>query len=225
MLKTATTFVAILSATAAFAQDDTARRQAVEVAARVPLERAVKGAPYSAETMIESSQALSDGNRINNKTTGRVYRDGLSVQANPAEAARLFRLAANQGNWRAQYYLGNFYKDGITVAVDKTEAARLYRLAADQNVPAEPVAWTEDPFGPDPLNQDWAWEAEEPPNSAALPAPQIAGHVVEVEWETGGNAFEDHHERPTVRFAGGQKSHHQRLIVYEVSAPSAGRQR
>ena len=60
---------------------------------------------------------------------------------------------------------------------------------------------------------------------SALPAPQIAGHVVEVEWETGGNAFEDHHERPTVRFAGGQKSHHQRLIVYEVSAPSAGRQR
>jgi hypothetical protein len=76
MLKTATTLVAILSATAAFAQDETARRQALEVAARVPLERAVKGAPYSAETAIESSQMLADGNRINNKTTGRVYRDG-----------------------------------------------------------------------------------------------------------------------------------------------------
>lgn len=76
MLKTATTFVAILSATAAFAQDETARRQAVEVAARVPLERAFKGAPYSAETIIESSQTLADGNRISTKTTGRVYRDG-----------------------------------------------------------------------------------------------------------------------------------------------------
>lgn len=76
MLKTATTFVAILSATAAFAQDETARRQAVEVAARVPLERAFKGAPYSAETIVESSQTLADGNRISRKTTGRVYRDG-----------------------------------------------------------------------------------------------------------------------------------------------------
>jgi hypothetical protein len=76
MLKTGTVLVAILSATAAFAQDDTARRQAVEVAARVPLERAFKGAPYSAETAIESSQMLADGNRIINKTTGRVYRDG-----------------------------------------------------------------------------------------------------------------------------------------------------
>ena len=76
MLKTATTFVAILSATAVFAQDETARRQAVEVAARVPLERAFKGAPYSAETIVESSQTLVDGNRINRKTTGRVYRDG-----------------------------------------------------------------------------------------------------------------------------------------------------
>jgi hypothetical protein len=48
----------------------------VELAARVPLERAFKGAPYSAETIVESSQALADGNRISTKTTGRVYRDG-----------------------------------------------------------------------------------------------------------------------------------------------------
>ena len=76
MVRTGTVIVAILSATAAFAQDETARRQALEVAARVPLERAFKGAPYSAETLVESSQALADGNRINTRTTGRVYRDG-----------------------------------------------------------------------------------------------------------------------------------------------------
>ena len=76
MVRTGTVIVAILTATAAFAQDETARRQAVEVAARVPLERAFKGAPYSAETLVESSQTLADGNRINRKTTGRVYRDG-----------------------------------------------------------------------------------------------------------------------------------------------------
>jgi hypothetical protein len=41
----------------------------------VPLERAIKGAPYSAETLVEGTQQLADGNRINRKTTGRVYRD------------------------------------------------------------------------------------------------------------------------------------------------------
>jgi hypothetical protein len=65
---------ALLVAVSAYAQDDATRR-AVEVAARVPFEKAVKGAPYSAETVIESSQTLADGNHINQKTTGRVYRD------------------------------------------------------------------------------------------------------------------------------------------------------
>jgi hypothetical protein len=44
---------------------------------RMPLSaRTVKGAPYSAETISESAQTLSDGNRISQRTTGRVYRDG-----------------------------------------------------------------------------------------------------------------------------------------------------
>jgi hypothetical protein len=42
---------------------------------RVPLERTVKAAPYSAEVVIETNQALADGNRISRRTTGRVYRD------------------------------------------------------------------------------------------------------------------------------------------------------
>lgn len=46
------------------------------VTARVPLETITTGAPYSAETLMESTQALADGNRISRNTTGRVYRDG-----------------------------------------------------------------------------------------------------------------------------------------------------
>lgn len=68
--------LALLASSAAFAQDEIARKQAVEVAARVPFEKAIKGAPYSAETVVESSQTLADGNRISRKTTGSVYRDG-----------------------------------------------------------------------------------------------------------------------------------------------------
>jgi hypothetical protein len=45
-------------------------------AVRVPLmTKIVKGAPYSAELMIEDVQVLADGNRIVHKVTGRVYRD------------------------------------------------------------------------------------------------------------------------------------------------------
>ena len=57
-------------------QDEAGRKQAVEVMARVALEKPLKGAPYSAETVVESSQTLADGNRITRKTTGAVYRDG-----------------------------------------------------------------------------------------------------------------------------------------------------
>lgn len=68
--------VLLLVSAPLYAQDEIARKQAMEVAARVPLEKATKGAPYSADTIVEGSQTLADGNRINRKTTGRVYRDG-----------------------------------------------------------------------------------------------------------------------------------------------------
>ncbi|HEY2962344.1 MAG TPA: hypothetical protein VGJ37_08015 [Pyrinomonadaceae bacterium] len=38
--------------------------------------KVVKGAPYSAEAVTETVQTLSDGNRIVNKNTSHVYRDG-----------------------------------------------------------------------------------------------------------------------------------------------------
>jgi hypothetical protein len=69
------TAVALMSSPVAFAQDEAARRVATEIGARMPIEQSVKGAPYSAETIIEGNQALADGNRISKKTTGRVYRD------------------------------------------------------------------------------------------------------------------------------------------------------
>jgi hypothetical protein len=77
-LAATSSFAILLAAsTPAFAQDEVARKQAVELAAtRVPLEKATTGAPYSAETLVENVQTLADGNRIVRKTTGRVYRDG-----------------------------------------------------------------------------------------------------------------------------------------------------
>jgi TonB family protein len=37
--------------------------------------KVVKGAPYSAQAVTETMQTLSDGNRINNKSTATIYRD------------------------------------------------------------------------------------------------------------------------------------------------------
>jgi len=37
--------------------------------------KSVKGAPYSAEAVSETTQILSDGNRITRKTTAQIYRD------------------------------------------------------------------------------------------------------------------------------------------------------
>jgi hypothetical protein len=50
---------------------------ALNGAGLIPVEsKIVKGQPYSAEIASESVQTLADGNRIVQKTTGRVYRDG-----------------------------------------------------------------------------------------------------------------------------------------------------
>lgn len=38
--------------------------------------KVVKGAPYSAQAITETTRTLSDGNRIKHKTTASVYRDG-----------------------------------------------------------------------------------------------------------------------------------------------------
>ncbi len=77
--------VLIASAVNAQTSEDMLKRQLEERPAvaehqfvmreRVPLESAIKGAPYSAEILVETNQALVDGNRISRKSTGKVYRD------------------------------------------------------------------------------------------------------------------------------------------------------
>ena len=48
------------------------------------------------------------------------------------EAVRWFRLAAEQGHAKAQFYLGLMYRTGKGVPQDYVEAARWFRLAAEQ---------------------------------------------------------------------------------------------
>ncbi|HEX6464847.1 MAG TPA: hypothetical protein VFZ98_10350 [Vicinamibacterales bacterium] len=87
----ATSIAVLLIAPGAFAQErgsatsnerQAAANQAIaekrfaELAARVPFESPVKGAPYSADIIVQSSQTLADGNHISHQETSHVYRDG-----------------------------------------------------------------------------------------------------------------------------------------------------
>ena len=47
-------------------------------------------------------------------------------------ALREFRVAANQGDARAQYMLGLMHAHGLGISVDNTEAMKWYRRAAEQ---------------------------------------------------------------------------------------------
>jgi TPR repeat protein len=53
-----------------------------------------------------------------------------------AEAAKWYRLAASQGDVRAQNSLGLMYSDGEGASQDFREALKWYRLAAEQGHPA-----------------------------------------------------------------------------------------
>ena len=60
---------------AAAAKKKIAAEQKMSLMVRAPFEAAIKGAPYSAETLLETTQTLADGNHIDRKATGRIYRD------------------------------------------------------------------------------------------------------------------------------------------------------
>ncbi len=70
--------------------------------------------------------------------TGQSIADPLSeakradTSGNYAEAAKLFKPLAEQGNAEAQYFLGVIYGNGHGVPQDYKEAVKWYRLAAEQ---------------------------------------------------------------------------------------------
>jgi TPR repeat protein len=78
-------------------------------------------------------ESAAVGSCFGQYVVGVCYRNGWGgVARDYAEAARLYRLAADQGHAAAQNNLGFMFEDGRGVAQDRAEAARLYRLAANQ---------------------------------------------------------------------------------------------
>ena len=66
---------------------------------------------------------------------GLRYAAGDSIAQDYAEAARWFRLAAEQDHAEAQYNLGLLYGNGLGVPYDLGTAAKWTRLAAEQGDP------------------------------------------------------------------------------------------
>ena len=66
---------------------------------------------------------------------GNIYVTGakdIGFQQDYTQAAKWFRLAAEQGNVDAQYNLGTMYSNGQGVPQDYAQAVKWLRLAAEQ---------------------------------------------------------------------------------------------
>jgi TPR repeat protein len=61
-----------------------------------------------------------------------LYADGEGVEQDHAKAARLYKLAAEQGYASGQFNLGVCYEYGTGVEQDDVEAVRWYQAAAEQ---------------------------------------------------------------------------------------------
>jgi TPR repeat protein/CHAT domain-containing protein len=96
------------------------------------LGRAYRKAERYGDARTVSERAADAGVLAGMVNLGLLYRDGLGVLKDYAEAVRWLRKAADQGHAHAQDNLGWMYEHGRGVAQDDVEAVRWYRRAAEQ---------------------------------------------------------------------------------------------
>ncbi|MGQ7845249.1 caspase family protein [Granulosicoccus sp. 3-233] len=75
-------------------------------------------------------QAAKDDDPEAQTYVGEIFEKGMGVEADFAEAARWYGLAAAQGHDRARINLGYLYETGLGVEKDVSRALQLYREAA-----------------------------------------------------------------------------------------------
>lgn len=80
-------------------------------------------------------RAADQGDGMAQAFVGYLYREGLGVAPNPAEALRWIRRSAEQNSPAGQVSLGSAYLRGEGVAQDFAQAIQLYRRAAEQGYP------------------------------------------------------------------------------------------
>ena len=95
---------------------------------------AERACPQSEEEgLFEKTRRLAEqGDAGAQSYLGYMYRSGLGVEQDYAEAVKWYRKAADQGDGDAQCNLGVMYCSGLGVEQDYAEAVKWYRKAADQ---------------------------------------------------------------------------------------------
>ncbi|KAI8882326.1 HCP-like protein [Backusella circina FSU 941] len=79
----------------------------------------------------QENQSSSNPNIIYN--IGYMYANGIGVFVDTENAAKYYKMAADQGHARAQNNLANMYAGGIGIEKDAISAIRLYEKASEQN--------------------------------------------------------------------------------------------
>lgn len=111
-------------------------RRAVEQFPGVPrfaeqLGRSYRAAGQYDQAMVWHRRAAQTGYSAAQVSIGKMYRDGLGVPVDDAEALRWYRRAAEQGDSWAYVSLGIMYRDGRGVPQDHAEAMRWFMRAAE----------------------------------------------------------------------------------------------
>ncbi len=91
----------------------------------------------NATTIRELRLLCEQGDANAQFSLGAMYRNGLGVPQDEAEAVGWWRKAAEQGNTKAQYNLGVMYGNGEGVPQDYVQAHMWYNLAASRFPPGE----------------------------------------------------------------------------------------
>lgn len=77
-----------------------------------------------------------EGDAESRYTLGKMYMEGIGVQADPAQAASWYAKAAEQGHEKAAFRLGLLHYEGTGVKADLATAFGLFTQAARQGYPA-----------------------------------------------------------------------------------------
>lgn len=118
--------------------------------------RTVKGAPFQATTVTESVQILSDGNRVTNRHTGKVYRDGEG-------RTRTESVMTGFGAFRAQ-------ERGLTMVSIDDPVAQQHVILDTNRKTASRMTMQARPAGPEAKGME-RWGAGPRPEAVRGPRP------------------------------------------------------
>jgi hypothetical protein len=144
------------------------------------------------------------------------YTDEYGVQ-DLEEAAKWFRLSAEQGNDMGQYFLAECYRDGKGVEKDFDEALKWFKAAADQgdDMAAFEIAWGNRDWGDSSVEMikdsiDWIRSGVEQGSSEAM-------YALSMCYEAGDGVEESEEKREKWLFAAAKLGHREAQYFFAIA--------